>query len=80
MRSQRSIFKMKEKDKTPAEELSKLEISNLLDEEFKVMIIKMLIKLGRRMDEQSEKFKEELENIKNERRLKNIITKIFKRH
>ena len=41
---------MKEEDKTPEEELSDVEISNLLDKEFKVMFVKMLKELGRRID------------------------------
>ena len=36
-----------------------MEISNLLEKEFKVMIIKMLNKLGIRMSEHSEKFNKE---------------------
>ena len=52
-----------EQDKTPEEELSEVKISNLLNKEFKVMIIKMPSEIGRRMDEHSEKFNKELENI-----------------
>ena len=66
----------KEQDKT-LEEPSEVEISNLHNKEFKVMIMKMS---WRRMDEQSEKlevFNKELENIKkNQREVKNIIIKI----
>ena len=58
---------MKEQDKTLEEELSKVEISNLLNKEFKVMNIKMLNKLRRGMDEHSEKYNKELENIKKSR-------------
>ena len=39
----------------------------------------MLNKLGKRIDENSEKFNKELENIKgNQIKLKNMITEIFK--
>ena len=44
-----------------------MEITRLLDKEFKVMIIKMINELRRRMDEQNEKLEnlnKELENIK----------------
>ena len=41
---------MKVEAKTPEEELSDVEISNLLDKKFKVMIVKMLKELGRRID------------------------------
>lgn len=40
-----------------------MEISNVPDKEFKVMIIDMLIELRRRMDESSENFIKVLENI-----------------
>lgn len=38
MRRQRPMFQMKEENKIPEEELSKVEISNLLDKGFKVML------------------------------------------
>ena len=50
---------MKEQDKT-----SEMEIRNLPDKEFKVIFIKMLTELGRRMDEHSENFNKDIENIK----------------
>ena len=54
-----------------------MEISNLHNKDFKVMIIKVLNTLKRRMDEHSEKFNKELKNIKrNETELKNRITEI----
>ena len=53
------MFLTKEQDKTLGEEQSEVDISNLTDKEFKVMIIKMLNELGRRIDEHSEKFNKE---------------------
>ena len=47
---------MKEQEITSENELHKMEISNLPNKEFKVMIIKMLNEPGRRMDEHSENF------------------------
>lgn len=47
------MFQAKKEDKTP-KELSELEISNLPDKEFMVMIMKLLKEPGRKMDEQSE--------------------------
>ena len=55
MRQQRNMFQTKEQDKTPEEQLSKLEIGNLPEKEFKVMIVKMIQELGKRMDAQSKK-------------------------
>ena len=54
MRRQWNIFQTKEPDKT-SEELSIELIGNLPDKECKVMITKMIKKLGKRMDEQYEK-------------------------
>ena len=49
------MFQTKEQDKTPEKELSEMEISNLYNKDFKVMIIKMFKELWRRLDEHSEK-------------------------
>lgn len=46
----------KKKDKTTEKELNKTEINNLPANEFKVMVIKMLAKLGRKVDEFAKNF------------------------
>ena len=51
---------MKEQSKTSERELNEEEITNLSDEEFKALVIKMLIEmieLGRKMKEQKTKNK-----------------------
>ena len=40
------MARMKEQNKTPETELNKMEISNLLGAEFKILVIKMLIELS----------------------------------
>ena len=59
---------MKEQYKTP-EELSEVEIGNLPEKEFRVMIVKMIQDLGKRMEAQMEKIQEmfdkDLEKLKN---------------
>ena len=45
-----TMFQMKQQDKAPKEELSEMEIGNLPDKEFKVMIVKMIKELRRKMD------------------------------
>ena len=71
---------MKEQNKTSEEEISKVEIGNLPNKEFKVMTVKVIKELGRRMDKQSEKldiFNKELEYIKsNHRKMNNIVTEM----
>ena len=72
MRRQRSMSKLKEQDKTPEEQLSKVEIGNLPEKEFRVMIVKMIQDLGKRMETQIERlqemFNKELEDLKNKQR------------
>lgn len=57
-----NIFHLSSKDETPTEP-SEVEMGNLPDEKFKVMIIKMFNKLGRRMDEHGVNLKKVIENI-----------------
>ena len=54
-----------------------MEINNLTDEEFKKSVIKKLTDLRKRIEEHTEKFNKELENIeKNQPELKNTITEM----
>ena len=46
MKKQRNMAKMEEQNKTPGEELNKMEISNLSDAEFKTLVIRMLKELS----------------------------------
>ena len=54
MRQPRNRFQIKEKEKT-LEELRDVEIGNLPEKEFRVMIIKTVKELSRRMNSQTEK-------------------------
>ena len=47
MRRQSNMAQMKGKIKTPEKELNKMEISNLSDAEFKMLVIRMLKNLVR---------------------------------
>ena len=58
MRRQRNMAQMKEqKKKTPEKELNKMEITSLLDAEFKTLVIKMLNELRGKIDDLGENFK-----------------------
>ena len=46
---------MKEHNKTPEEQLSEVEIDNLLEKDFRVMIVKMIQDLRNRMEAQSKR-------------------------
>ena len=54
---------MKEQNKIPEKELNKMETSNLPDKKFKMLITRILNELRGRVDELSENFNKEIENI-----------------
>ena len=58
-----------EQDKNPQEQLSEVEIDNLPEKEFRVIIVKMIQNLGKRMEPETKKIEEmfnnELEGLKN---------------
>ena len=41
MKRQRTKYQMKEKDKTPEKQLNEVELGNLPEKEFRIMIVKM---------------------------------------
>ena len=55
MKQQGKMFQTKEQDKTPEKELREVEIGNLPDKEFRVIMVKIMKELRRRMDAQSKK-------------------------
>lgn len=58
------MFQTKEQNKSPEKDLYEMKISSPPDKEFREMVIKMLTKVGRRMDEHCGNFNKETENIK----------------
>ena len=42
MKRQRAMYQMKEQDKTPEKQLNKVEIGNLPEKAFRIMIVKMI--------------------------------------
>ena len=46
---------MKEQDKSPEEQLGEVKIDNLLEKEFRIMIVKMIQDLRKRMEARIEK-------------------------
>ena len=67
---------MKEQVKIRTRELNEMEISNMLDREFKVMVIKILSGFEKRVEDLSEPLNKERENIKESIRDENSITEI----
>ena len=60
---------MKGQDKTPEKQLNEVEIGNLPEKEFRVMIVKMMQDLGKTMEakikQTEEMFTKHLEELKN---------------
>ena len=60
---------MKEQDKSPENQLNEMEIGNLPEKEFRIMIVKMIQDLRKRMEAKIEKMQEmftkDLEELKN---------------
>ena len=49
MKRQRTVYQMKEQDKTPEKELNEMKIGNLREKELRIMIVMMIQDLGKRM-------------------------------
>ena len=68
MKRQRAMYQMKEQGKTPEKQLNEVEIGNLPEKEFKVMIVKMIQDLGKRMEakvrKMQEMFNKDLEELR----------------
>ena len=56
------MYQMREQDKTPEKQLNEVEIGNLPEKEFRIMIVEMIQDLGKRIEARS-------------RRCKNCLTK-----
>ena len=50
MKRQRAIYQMKEQDKAPEKQLNEVEIGNLQEKEFRIMIVNMIQDLGIRIE------------------------------
>ena len=60
MKKQGNILQIKKQNKTPQKELNKMEISNLLDAEFKTLIIRILNEPWEKINELSENLNKEI--------------------
>ena len=63
------MSQVKEQDKIPEKQLTEVRIGNLLEKEFRIMIMKMIQDLGKRTEARIEKtqemFNKDLEELKN---------------
>ena len=62
------MSQMKGQDKTPEKQLNEVEIGNLSEKEFRVMIVKMIQDLGKTMKKIQEMFTKDLEKPKNKQK------------
>ena len=65
MKKQKVMSQMKGQDKTPEKQLNEVEIGNLPEKEFRIMIVKMIQDLRKRMEKMQEMFTKDLEELKN---------------
>ena len=72
MKRQRAIYQMKEQDKTSEKQLNEVEIGNLPEKEFRIMIVKMIQDFGKimevKIENMQEMFNKDLEELKNKQR------------
>ena len=75
------MYQIKEQDKTPEKQLNEVDIGNLPEKEFRIMIVKMIQDLGKRIEAKIEKmqemFNEDLEELKNKQtEMNNTLTEM----
>ena len=64
MNKQKIMSLMKGQDKIPEKQLNEVEIGNLLEKEFRKMIVKMIQDLRKTVEEIQEMFTKDLEELK----------------
>ena len=75
------MYQIKEQDKTPEKQLNEVEIGDLPEKEFRIIIVKMIQDLGKRMEAKIERmqemFNKDLEELKNKQtEMNNTITEM----
>ena len=60
MKKQKVMSQVKGQDKTPEKQLNEVETGNLLEKEFRIMIMKMIQDLGKTMKKIQEMFTKDL--------------------
>ena len=62
------MSQMKGQDKIPEKQLNEVEIGNLPEKEFRIMIVKRIQDLRKPMEKMQEMFAKDLEELKNKQR------------
>ena len=68
MRRQRNTQQMKEQGKNPLDKTNEEEIGSLPEQQFRVMIVKVIQNLGNRMEKIQETFNKDLEELKHKKK------------
>ena len=68
MKKQKVMSQMKGQDKTPEKQLSEVEIGNLPEKEFRIMIVKTIQDLGKTMEKMQEMFTKDIEELKHKQK------------
>ena len=71
MRKQRNTEQMKEQGKNPPDQTNEEEIGSLPEQEFRIMIGKMIQNLGNRMEKIQETFNKDIEELKRKQTMMN---------
>ena len=58
MKRQRIMIQTREREKNPENQLSDLEITNLLEKDFRLMIVKMIQDVENKLEEKADKLQE----------------------
>ena len=62
------MSQMEGQDKIPEKQLNEMEIDNLPEKEFRIMIVKMIQDCGKTMEKMQEMFTKDLQELKNKKR------------
>ena len=73
------MYQIKEQDKTPEKQLNEVEIGNLPEKEFRIMIVKndLIKRMEAKIEKMQEKFNKDLEELRNKQtEMNNTITEM----
>ena len=76
MKKQSVISQIKGQNKTSEKQLNEVELGNLLQKEFRIIIVKMNKNLRKRMEKTKEMFTKDLQELKNKKKKKKNRRKI----
>ena len=76
MKRQRNTMQMKEQSRSTEVQISKEEIGELPEKEFRIMIVKMIKNLENKMEKMQESMNKDIEELKNKHRQTTQLLKL----